>query len=95
MTGYSRDLFPRWITISRTCNTRETVLRRDGANIVVNGSRYPTSGSWSSPYNGATWSSPFDVDIGHVVPLAEARRSAANGWTTSRRQAFANDLSYP
>lgn len=95
LSGYSRDLFPHWISISGACNTRETVLDRDGANIEVNSSCYPTSGSWYSPYDGATWYSPADVDIDHVVPLAEAWRSGANGWTTSRRQAFANDLSNP
>ncbi|MFC0030115.1 hypothetical protein ACFFMM_11345 [Micromonospora chaiyaphumensis] len=29
------------------------------------------------------------------MSLAEAWRSGANGWTTSRRQSFANDLSHP
>ncbi|QKV97352.1 HNH endonuclease [Streptomyces sp. NA02950] len=95
MTGYSRDLFPHWITISGTCNTRETVLKRDGTNVVVDGSCYPTSGSWYSPYDGATWYAASDVDIDHVVPLAEAWRSGASSWTTSKRQSFANDLSYP
>ena len=28
-SGYSRDLFPHWNTVSGTCNTRETVLKRD------------------------------------------------------------------
>jgi hypothetical protein len=95
MTGYSRDLFPHWITISGTCNTRETVLKRDGTGVVVNSACYPTSGSWHSPYDGATWTDPADVDIDHVVPLAEAWRSGANTWTTSKRQSFANDLAYP
>jgi hypothetical protein len=95
MTGYSRDLFPHWITISGTCNTRETVLKRDGTNVVVNSSCTPVSGSWFSPYDGATWTNAADVDIDHVVPLAEAWRSGASGWTTSRRQSFANDLSHP
>jgi len=95
MSGYSRDLFPHWITISGTCNTRETVLERDGANVIVNGSCYPTSGSWYSPYDGATWTNPSDVDIDHIVPLAEAWRSGANSWTTSMRQSFANDLTRP
>ncbi|MDG4823968.1 HNH endonuclease family protein [Asanoa sp. WMMD1127] len=94
-SGYSRDLFPHWITISGACNTRETVLRRDGSNVVVSSSCAATSGSWYSPYDGATWSNAADVDIDHVVPLAEAWRSGANSWTTSRRQAFANDLSRP
>ncbi|HEX9230882.1 MAG TPA: DUF1524 domain-containing protein, partial [Jatrophihabitantaceae bacterium] len=95
MTGYSRDLFTHWIIISGTCDTRETVLKRDGTNVVVGSNCYPTSGSWRSPYDGATWTSPSDVDIDHVVPLAEAWRSGASSWTTSKRQAFANDLSDP
>lgn len=95
MSGYSRSLFPHWITISGTCNTREMVLKRDGTNVVVDSSCYPISGHWYSPYDGATWSNPADVDIDHVVPLAEAWRSGASSWTTSRRQSFANDLNYP
>ncbi|UVS82600.1 HNH endonuclease family protein [Actinokineospora sp. UTMC 2448] len=95
MTGYSRDKFPHWITISGTCNTRETVLKRDGSNVRTDSSCYATSGSWYSPYDGATWYNPSDVDIDHIVPLAEAWRSGASSWTTSRRQAFANDLSNP
>ena len=94
-TTYDRDLFPTWDTISGTCNTRETVLKRDGSNVVVNSACAATSGSWYSPYDGATWTNAADVDIDHVVPLAEAWRSGANSWTTSRRQSFANDLSRP
>lgn len=94
-TGYSRDLFPHWITISGTCNTRETVLKRDGTNVVTNSSCAATSGSWYSPYDGATWTAASDLDIDHLVPLAEAWDSGASAWTTSRRQAFANDLTRP
>ncbi|WP_052852488.1 HNH endonuclease family protein [Streptomyces avicenniae] len=94
-SGYNRDLFPHWITQSGSCDTREVVLQRDGTNVVTNGSCAATSGSWYSPYDGATWSAASDVDIDHVVPLAEAWDSGADAWTTSRRQAFANDLSRP
>ncbi|GII76728.1 hypothetical protein Sru01_17100 [Sphaerisporangium rufum] len=92
---YDRALFPHWITISGTCNTRETVLKRDGRNVVTSSSCAATSGSWTSPYDGATWTAAADVDIDHLVPLAEAWRSGAYAWTTSRRQAFANDLAGP
>ncbi|MFC4071570.1 GmrSD restriction endonuclease domain-containing protein [Actinoplanes subglobosus] len=92
---YDRDLFPHWITISGTCNTRETVLKRDGTNVVVSSACAATSGSWYSPYDGATWTAASDLDIDHVVPLAEAWRSGASAWTTSRRQSFANDLTRP
>ncbi|AWE50033.1 MULTISPECIES: HNH endonuclease family protein [Streptomyces] len=94
-TGYDRDLFPHWITQSGTCNTRETVLKRDGSGVVTDSSCAATSGSWYSPYDGATWTAASDLDIDHLVPLAEAWDSGAGSWTTSRRQSFANDLTRP
>lgn len=92
---YNRDLFPLWITISGTCNTREEVLKRDGTNVVVNSSCAATSGTWRSPYDGASWTAASDVDIDHMVPLAEAWASGAWAWTTDRRQTYANDLGGP
>ncbi|KAH7411016.1 hypothetical protein BKA64DRAFT_741635 [Cadophora sp. MPI-SDFR-AT-0126] len=94
-TGYSRDLFPTWITISGNCNTRETVLKRDGTNVVTDSACASTSGSWYSPYDGATWTAASDVDIDHMVPLSNAWKSGAAAWTTAQRQAFANDLTNP
>ncbi|KAL8910424.1 MAG: hypothetical protein Q9171_004262 [Xanthocarpia ochracea] len=94
-TGYSRDLFPHWITQSGACNTRETVLRRDGTSVVTDSACAATSGRWYSPFDGAVWYAASDVDIDHMVPLSNAWKSGAASWTTSRRQAFANDLSNP
>ncbi|MFC0115490.1 HNH endonuclease family protein [Kibdelosporangium aridum] len=94
-TGYSRDLFPHWSTVSGACNTREQVLKRDGTNVVVDSSCAATSGRWYSPYDGATWSVASDVDIDHIIPLSNAWKTGANSWTTSKRQQFANDLSGP
>lgn len=70
--GYSRDLFPHWITQSGTCNTREVVLKRDGTNTVQDSACASTSGTWFSPYDGATWTASSDVDIDHMVPLSNA-----------------------
>jgi hypothetical protein len=96
MTGYSRDKFPHWITPSgTTCNTRESVLKRDGTNVVTDSSCAATSGRWYSPYDGATWTAASDVDIDHIVPLAEAWRSGASSWAQSLRQTFANDTNNP
>ena len=71
-TGYSRDLFPHWNTVSGACNTRETVLKRDGTSVVTDSACASTSGRWYSPYDGATWTLASDVDIDHVVPLSNA-----------------------
>ncbi|HWM02666.1 MAG TPA: HNH endonuclease family protein [Actinophytocola sp.] len=94
-SGYSRDKFPHWNTVSGACNTRETVLKRDGTNVVTDSSCAAVSGSWYSPYDGATWSAASDVDIDHMIPLANAWRTGASSWTQTRRTEFANDLSYP
>ncbi|MER7642432.1 HNH endonuclease family protein [Streptomyces sp. NPDC087305] len=94
-TGYERDLFPTWDTISGTCNTREWILKRDGTNVVTNSACTATSGSWYSPYDGATWTAASDVDIDHLVPLAEAWDSGARNWTTAQRESFANDVTRP
>ncbi|MCT4777152.1 MULTISPECIES: HNH endonuclease family protein [Exiguobacterium] len=93
MTGYSRDLFPHWSGQGNGCDTRQVVLKRDADSYV--GDCPVTSGSWYSYYDGITFTSPSDLDIDHVVPLAEAWRSGANSWTTTKRQSFANDLTGP
>lgn len=95
MDGYSRSKFPHWITQHGQCNTREVVLQRDGENVEQDAKCAAVSGTWFSPYDGATWKDAQDIDIDHVVPLAQAWRSGANTWTTTQRQAFANDLSRP
>ncbi|AXG77610.1 HNH endonuclease family protein [Streptomyces paludis] len=94
-SGYSRDLFPHWITQSGTCNTREVVLKRDGTNVVQDAACAAVSGNWYSEYDGATTTTSSSFDIDHMVPLAEAWRSGASSWTTAQRQAFANDLTRP
>ncbi|KAF5327557.1 hypothetical protein D9619_004286 [Psilocybe cf. subviscida] len=93
--AYSRDLFKHWITISGSCNTRETVLKRDGASVVTDSSCASTSGRWVSPYDGVSTSLASDLDIDHVVPLKEAWVSGARNWDNAKRQAFANDLTRP
>lgn len=93
--GYSRDRFPHWSTVSGPCTTREIVLQRDGTDVVPDSNCAAVSGSWYSPYEGATQTSADRVDIDHVVALAEAWRSGASAWTEERREAFANDRSGP
>ncbi|SCL27029.1 Protein of unknown function [Micromonospora nigra] len=93
-TGYSRDLFPHWIDADRDgCNTRYEVLIAEATTRPSVGSGcYLTGGRWYSYYDNVYWTQPSDLDIDHLVPLAEAWDSGARNWTTSRRQAFANDL---
>ncbi|MDI5963771.1 HNH endonuclease family protein [Streptantibioticus silvisoli] len=92
---YERSLFPTWITISGTCDTRETIIERDGTGVVTNSACTATSGKWTSPYDGVTTTDASTFDIDHLVPLSEAWDSGAWAWTTAQRQAYANDVTRP
>ena len=95
MDGYSRDRFPHWSVQHGACDTREVVLARDGKDVRADDECHPVSGTWRSPYDGAVWHDAADVDIDHLVPLADAWRSGARDWSDDRREAFANDLTRP
>lgn len=94
MRGYSREHFPHWRNAGRNCDVRDTVLERDGTDIKVSGCNV-VGGRWTSVYDGRTFSKPSDVDIDHMVPLANAWRSGANEWNDQKRGDFANDLDRP
>lgn len=90
--GYSRAKFPHWVTQYGSCDTREVVLQRDGADVTQDAQCRAVSGSWLSAYDGLVLDAASKVDIDHIVPLKEAWRSGASRWTTEQRRAFANDL---
>ena len=74
--GYDRDRFdyPDGGTDSVGCSTRGRVLRRDSLDqpqISWPGCKV-LAGRWIDPYTGATYTSPAEVSIDHVVPLKEA-----------------------
>ncbi|ARZ67830.1 HNH endonuclease family protein [Streptomyces sp. HU2014] len=94
MTGYSRAKFPHWIQQGDDCDTRETVLKRDGQNVTQDAKCRATSGTWHSLYDGKDFTSASQLDIDHMVPLANAWRSGADHWETPRRKQFANDLTH-
>ncbi|MFB4276180.1 MULTISPECIES: HNH endonuclease family protein [unclassified Nonomuraea] len=94
--GYSRKRFqPLWGHHKGKCDTRETVLARDGRHVRRNAACHPVKGTWYSPYDGKRLKSEKLVDVDHVVPLAYAWRSGAKRWSPARRRAFANDLVRP
>ncbi|MEU1690030.1 HNH endonuclease family protein [Streptomyces hirsutus] len=95
MIGYSRAKFPHWIIQYGTCDTREVVLARDGHDVVQDDQCRAVSGTWVSPYDDKVFTASGQLDIDHVVPLANGWRSGADEWTTAKRRQFANDLTNP
>lgn len=95
--SYDRDRFEHWIDADGDgCNTRYEVLIEESTSPVSVGAGCALSGgTWVSPYDGVAAFSPAEIEIDHVVALAEAWRSGAAGWTDDARRAFANDLDVP
>ncbi|MFE3461280.1 HNH endonuclease family protein [Nocardiopsis aegyptia] len=90
--GYDRAMFPHWSTVEGGCNTRETVLARDGQDVEADDECRAVSGTWNSVYDGESFTDSGDLDIDHMVPLKEGWRSGAHAWSTEQRERFANDL---
>jgi hypothetical protein len=89
--GYDRGLFEHWIDADHNgCDTRCEVLKRDRRTDLP-GLRE----GWLSIYDGYSTDDATELDVDHVVALAEAWRSGADGWDATRRRDFANDLNDP
>jgi hypothetical protein len=102
MAGYSREEFPHWASEAASygwtepdgsCDVRDAALIRDGEGVRIDGDCSITSGTWLDPYTGQTLTDSSEVDIDHLVPLANAWRSGASSarWSTADREAYAND----
>jgi len=94
--GYDRALFDHWRDVDGDgCDSRDQVLKRDSISLpqVDPVNCNVVAGDWVSPYDGARWSNPSDIDIDHVVALKEAWDSGAWAWSAAQRKAFANDTS--
>ena len=93
-TGYNRALFKHWIDADKNgCDTRAEVLIEEAVTKPkVSAKCKLTGGKWLSAYDGKTVTNASLLDVDHMVPLAEAWRSGAWKWSSSQRQAYANDL---
>jgi len=93
-SGYKRTAFKHWIDADKNgCNTRAEVLIEEAVVKPKIGPKCKlTGGKWLSAYDGKTITNASQLDVDHMVPLAEAWRSGAWKWTAAQRQAFANDL---
>lgn len=89
---YERGRFAHWTDEDGDgCNTRCEVLQAERRTDLPG----LPDGGWLSSYDGYSTDNPAELEVDHVVALAEAWRSGAAAWTDDRRAAFANDLVEP
>ncbi len=97
--GYDRDaqFGSGWADVDGDCqDTRHEVLIAEStvSPTLSSGGCTVTAGRWTTFYDDATYTSPTQVQIDHLVPVAEAWGSGAQAWTQAQRVAFYNDLGY-
>ncbi|MPY99036.1 MAG: DUF1524 domain-containing protein [Actinophytocola sp.] len=79
---------------------RDRILIEQGRSVRQGDDCAITDGTWLSSYDGATVTDSSDLDIDHMVPLAEVMRSGRivdgrrvgpRNWSEAERQRYAND----
>ncbi|WP_100444350.1 HNH endonuclease family protein [Glycomyces xiaoerkulensis] len=96
--GYDRSLFPHWSDADGDgCHARhETLLAEDRSESLGEADcGADMTGRWVSMFDGETVTEAGDLDVDHFVPLKEAWDSGAHGWSTERRESYANSLERP
>ena len=92
---YDRDLYRHWVDADGDCqNARHEVLiieSRIPVTLSANGCTV-IAGEWYDPFTGNTYTNPSDLDIDHMVPLAETHYSGGYAWDEEKKKAYANDL---
>ena len=96
---YDRDEWGVWADADRDCqNARHETLIAESLTAVTfkDGRRCQVAaGRWFGEYTGREFTDASDLDIDHMVPLANAHASGGWRWDKATKVAFGNDLSHP
>jgi hypothetical protein len=88
---YDRAAWGDWIGQGKSCDTRAIVLQHQGTDVQSGASCKIGTGKWTSAYDGLVVTNARELDIDHIVPVKEANRSGARGWSAEQRSKFYND----
>lgn len=95
---YDRGEWSHWADEDRDCqDARQEALIAESETLVTYTNEDKcrvASGSWEGPFTGERFTDPGELDIDHMVPLANAHRSGGWAWSEDRKREYANDLSY-
>ena len=95
---YDRDDWRHWTDEDGDCQDarQEVLITESEVPVTYEDSKQcrVESGRWTGLYSGNGFVDPGDLDVDHMVPLANAHRSGAWSWSRDKKRRYANDLSY-
>ena len=89
---YDRDDYDHYLGRDENgCNLRDRILLQDAVRVISVTDRCDAQGEWLSWLDGRAVSDESELQIDHLVALAEAHRSGAWKWDEEQRSEFFND----
>ena len=99
LPAYDRAEWRHWIDEDGDCqDTRQEVLIEESRieiTFTSDGICRVSQGQWFGSFTATTVTEPGELDIDHLIPLANAHRSGGWAWTSEQKRAFANSLDDP
>lgn len=96
---YDRKQWRHWTDEDGDCQDarQEVLIAESTIEVTYTDDRRcrVQSGHWIGPYTGTEVTDPGELDIDHVVPLANAHKSGGWSWSEDRKSDYANSLAYP